>query len=241
MTAPAADRPRRSATRPSSRRSAVTPVLVRQLRNGIEESVHRGDIVEADASGALIRVLGDPDRVVTLRSTVKPFGALALIEAGGIKAFDLQPAEIAILASSHSGEDLHVRTLQGIFRRAPCQPGAPGLRVGGDAARRAHRGASGPRRREGRADPPHVLRPALGLAPALEAQRLGSDRLLATDAPLAGRLPGGRRQGVRDDAGQAEDRHRRLRGRDLRLPIARGRPGLCLPGGSGRGPHQGLA
>jgi L-asparaginase II len=118
VTAPAADRPRRSATRPSSRRSAVTPVLVRQLRNGIEESVHRGDIVEADASGALIRVLGDPDRVVTLRSTVKPFGALALIEAGGVKEFDLQPAEIAILASSHSGEDLHVRTLQGIFRRA---------------------------------------------------------------------------------------------------------------------------
>jgi L-asparaginase II len=96
----------------------VTPVLVRQLRNGIEESVHRGDIVEADASGELIRVLGDPDRIVTLRSTVKPFGALALIEAGGVAAFDLQPAEIAILASSHSGEDLHVRTLQGIFRRS---------------------------------------------------------------------------------------------------------------------------
>ena len=34
-----------------------------------------------------------------------------------IEAFDLGPAEIAILASSHSGEDLHVRTIQGIFRR----------------------------------------------------------------------------------------------------------------------------
>jgi L-asparaginase II len=96
----------------------MTPVLVRQMRNGIEESVHRGDIVEADVDGGLIRVLGDPDRVVTLRSTVKPFGALALIEAGGIEAFDLQPSEIAILTSSHSGEDVHVRTLQGIYRRA---------------------------------------------------------------------------------------------------------------------------
>ncbi len=55
---------------------------------------------------------------MTLRSTVKPFGAVAAIEAGVIAAFDLGPAEIAILASSHSGEDLHVRTLQGIFRRA---------------------------------------------------------------------------------------------------------------------------
>lgn len=101
----------------ASRTRGVPPILVRQIRNGIEESVHRGDIVEVDAAGRLIRQLGDPDRTVTLRSTVKPFGALALIEAGGIQAFDLEPPEIAILASSHSGEDLHVRTLQGLYRR----------------------------------------------------------------------------------------------------------------------------
>lgn len=88
------------------------------MRDGIEESVHRGDIVEADATGRLIRVLGDPERIVTLRSTVKPFGAVALLEAGGVEAFDLAPEEIAILASSHSGEDIHVRTLQAIYRRS---------------------------------------------------------------------------------------------------------------------------
>jgi L-asparaginase II len=115
--APATPRARRS-TRPSPRGRGAAPILVRQVRNGIEESVHRGDIVEVDAAGRLIRQLGDPDRVVTLRSTVKPFGVLALLEAGGIKAFDLEPAEIAILASSHSGEDLHVRTLQAVYRRA---------------------------------------------------------------------------------------------------------------------------
>jgi L-asparaginase II len=96
----------------------VSPIVARQVRNGIEESVHRGDIVETDAAGRIIRQLGDPDRLVTLRSTVKPFGLLALIEAGGIATFDLEPAEIAILASSHSGEDLHVRTLQGLYRRS---------------------------------------------------------------------------------------------------------------------------
>jgi L-asparaginase II len=95
-----------------------TPILVRQVRNGIEESVHRGDIVEADVDGRLIRTLGDPERVVTLRSTVKPFGVVALIEAGGIEAFQLDGPELAIMASSHSGEDAHVRTLQGMFRRA---------------------------------------------------------------------------------------------------------------------------
>ncbi len=122
MTVPASPahrilaKPQRPAPR-AVRSRGVPPVLVRQVRDGIEESVHRGDIVEVDPVGRVIRQLGDPDRTVTLRSTVKPFGVVALIEAGGIEAFDLEPAEIAILASSHSGEDLHVRTLQGIYRR----------------------------------------------------------------------------------------------------------------------------
>jgi L-asparaginase II len=120
---PAIPRARRT-TKPSARVRGAAPVLVRQVRNGIEESVHRGDIVEVDAAGRLIRQLGDPDRIVTLRSTVKPFGALAIIEAGGVTTFDLESAEIAILASSHSGEDLHVRTLQGIYRRTGVSQGS---------------------------------------------------------------------------------------------------------------------
>jgi L-asparaginase II len=110
--------PRPSTRRPGTRTRIIPPILVRQIRNGIEESVHRGDIVEVDRDGRLIRGLGDPDRLVTLRSCVKPFGVVALIEAGGIEAFDLEPPEIAIMASSHSGEDLHVRTIQGMYRRA---------------------------------------------------------------------------------------------------------------------------
>ena len=116
MPAPAAPI-RQRASRPAARGRVATPILARQLRNGIEESVHRGDIVETDAAGRILRQLGDPDRLVTLRSTVKPFGAVALVEAGGIEAFDLEGPELAILASSHSGEDLHVRTLQAIYRR----------------------------------------------------------------------------------------------------------------------------
>lgn len=125
MTAPAnpANPSAGRAIRTASRARGAPPVLVRQVRNGIEESVHRGDIVEVDAAGRLIRQVGDPDRLVTLRSTVKPFGVLAIIEAGGIKTFDLEPAEIAILASSHSGEDVHVRTLQGLYRRTGVSQG----------------------------------------------------------------------------------------------------------------------
>jgi L-asparaginase II len=88
------------------------------VRGEVEESVHRGDVVQADVDGVLIRGIGDPDRIANLRSCVKPFGVVALIEAGGIEALDLEPAEIALMASSHSGEDLHVRTLQALYRRA---------------------------------------------------------------------------------------------------------------------------
>ena len=103
--------PRTSRIRSRHRTRADTPVLLRHVRNGIEESLHRGDIVEADANGRLIRSLGDPDRVVTLRSTVKPFGVVALIEAGGIEAsvrgFLAQqrtPIEV-IVASDRSADD----------------------------------------------------------------------------------------------------------------------------------------
>jgi L-asparaginase II len=120
-TSPSSTRANRATPARPTRRPA--PILVRQMRGGIEESVHRGDIVEVDVDGALIRGLGDPDRVANLRSCVKPFGVVALIEAGGIEAFDLEPPEIAIMASSHSGEDLHVRTLQAMYRRAGVSQG----------------------------------------------------------------------------------------------------------------------
>jgi L-asparaginase II len=65
----------------------------------------------------MLRVLGDPDHVVYLRSCVKPFGVVALLEARGVTDLEVEPPELAIMASSHSGEDVHVRTLQAMYRR----------------------------------------------------------------------------------------------------------------------------
>lgn len=112
--------PGRPEPRPADRARGrgPAPVLVRQLRGDVVESEHRGHVVEVDAAGRLLHAVGDPERPVTLRSTAKPFGLVALLEAGGRDAFELSDAELAFLASSHSGEDLHVRTLHGIFRRA---------------------------------------------------------------------------------------------------------------------------
>jgi L-asparaginase II len=107
----------RSTPRQSDANRAA-PVLVRQMRGETVESRHRGAIVEVGIEGTVRRALGDTAVVVNLRSAVKPFGLAAFVEAGGVKEFDLSSTELAIMAGSHSGEDLHVRTLQGILRRA---------------------------------------------------------------------------------------------------------------------------
>jgi L-asparaginase II len=96
----------------------IPPVLAQQVRGGIVESVHRGHVVRVDETGRVTHVAGDPEAVVTLRSCAKPFTLVALVEAGGVRDFGLSPAELALMASSHSGEDLHVRTLQAVYRRS---------------------------------------------------------------------------------------------------------------------------
>jgi L-asparaginase II len=93
------------------------------MQEGFEASAHRGDIVEVDTSGRVVRALGDPNRPVLLGTCGGPLAAAVLVEAGGVDAFELEPAEIALLAGTHSGEDLHVRTLQAIFRRSTLSQG----------------------------------------------------------------------------------------------------------------------
>ncbi len=99
-------------------RGAAAPVLVEVRRGTIVESRHRGHIVQVNARGEVQWGIGDPDVLVTLRSAVKPFGVAALVDGGGVEAYNLTEQELAVMAASHTGEDAHVRTLQAVFRRA---------------------------------------------------------------------------------------------------------------------------
>jgi L-asparaginase II len=93
-------------------------VLVEVRRGTVVESRHRGHIVQVNAKGEVQWGIGDPDVLVTLRSAVKPFGVAALVEGGGVEAYNLTDQELAVMSASHTGEDAHVRTLQAVFRRA---------------------------------------------------------------------------------------------------------------------------
>jgi L-asparaginase II len=123
-SAPARPAPRRTAARSSVPRAAryprtaAPPVLVEVRRDGIVESRHRGHVVQVAADGRVERGVGDPDVLVTLRSAIKPFALVALIESGAADEFRLSGPELAVMAASHAGEDLHVRTLQAVMRRS---------------------------------------------------------------------------------------------------------------------------
>jgi L-asparaginase II len=93
-------------------------VLVEVRRGPILESRQRGHVVVVDAAGRVEQGVGDPDFITSLRSAVKPFAVLALIEAGGVEAFHLTDQELAVMCASHNGEDAHVRTVQAVLRRA---------------------------------------------------------------------------------------------------------------------------
>ncbi len=115
--------PVRSTTRPALPRAryprgAAAPVLVEIRRGPILESRHRGHVVVVDSAGRVEQGIGDPDFMTSLRSAVKPFALLALIEAGAVESFHLTDPELAVMTASHNGEDAHVRTIQAVLRRA---------------------------------------------------------------------------------------------------------------------------
>lgn len=84
------------------------------VRSGVIESRHFGWLVALDAEGETAVTLGNVSDQILPRSTTKPLQALACIRAGA----DLSDEELAIAAGSHTGEDAHVATVQGILARA---------------------------------------------------------------------------------------------------------------------------
>jgi L-asparaginase II len=91
--------------------------LVEVTRGGRVESIHYGAVAVVDAQGRLVAHAGDPDLTTYLRSAVKPFQLLPLVESGGADRFGLSDEELAVMAASHSGEPRHLDTVRGILEK----------------------------------------------------------------------------------------------------------------------------
>lgn len=94
-----------------------TVKLVEVTRGILVESVHRGAVVVVDREGRIMARAGNPGLVTYIRSAAKPIQAVPVIEGGSADHFGLTAGEIALLTSSHSGEEEHVEGVKGIMNK----------------------------------------------------------------------------------------------------------------------------
>lgn len=80
------------------------------------ESCHYGHLVVVGPDGRVIGALGDPDHVIFLRSTAKPFQAAASLQLAGDT--ELPPALLAVGWSSHRGEPAQLEAVRELLTRA---------------------------------------------------------------------------------------------------------------------------
>lgn len=131
--------------------------LVNIYRGGLLESFHTGSIAVVDSTGKLLAYAGDPTESTFVRSAVKPFQAIAVLQEGAATEFDLSPEEIALVCSSHGGEAHHVATAAAILRKGDLdesdllcgahipldERAAVDLRMSGEPATPLHNNCSG--------------------------------------------------------------------------------------------------
>ncbi len=96
----------------------MSPILVEVTRGQAVESVHRGSIAISDASGRVLKSIGDVERPVYPRSAIKPMQALYLAESGAMEHFNLEESTLALASASHNGEDIHVKGVDTILHQA---------------------------------------------------------------------------------------------------------------------------
>ena len=97
---------------------------VRLLREGIVESVHRVQAVVADNRGRTLSVAGNPETATFIRSSLKPFQALAVTSTGTLERYNLTDRDLAIICSSHQGTVEQARQVFNILWRCDVDPSA---------------------------------------------------------------------------------------------------------------------
>ena len=117
--------------------------LVETTRGGRMESGHLGALVVTDAAGTVLQSLGNPYLVNFPRSSLKAFQLASTIAHGAAERFGFGDREIAVMASSHSGEEIHVAAVLDVLNRIEAPPEVlacgPHLPLGLDAAERMQR------------------------------------------------------------------------------------------------------
>ncbi len=170
--------------------------LIEVRRGAIVESRHRGHIVAVTNDDRLLARLGAPETVTYLRSSAKPHQAIPLVASGAADRFHFTPEEIALACGSHSGEPVHVATVERMLEKIgltadelKCGVHEPFSR---EAARELRRQGSAPNVLQNNCSGKHTGMLALALhlgAPAEEYDQLHSpvqQLILRTVAEFSG-------------------------------------------------------
>ena len=104
------------------KRTQANSLELRLLREGIIESRHIVHAVVCDNRGRVLSVAGDAETATFIRSSLKPFQALAVINTGTLEKFDLNDLDLAIITSSHNGNMEQVRQVFNILWRSDIDP-----------------------------------------------------------------------------------------------------------------------
>jgi L-asparaginase len=106
------------------KRNQAAALEIRLLREGIPESVHTAQAVVCDERGRMLSVAGSAEATCFIRSSLKPFQALAVTTSGVMEQYGLSDRDLAIICSSHKGDMEQVRQVFNILWRCDLDPSA---------------------------------------------------------------------------------------------------------------------
>jgi L-asparaginase II len=93
------------------------PQLAIRTRSGRVESIHSGIICVTDSLNHILHSIGNTRAGLFLRSSGKPFLAVAFVHSGAMQKFNITQKELAVICSSHSGQAFHRRTVLSILNK----------------------------------------------------------------------------------------------------------------------------
>jgi len=103
-----------------------SPARIVGHRGEVVETEHAVSVAVARPDGAVVAWAGDPRRVTPIRSTAKPFQALALFVSGAAERFAVSSEELALACASHQGTPRHTALAAGLLGRLGLDEGALG-------------------------------------------------------------------------------------------------------------------
>lgn len=106
------------------KRTTTSKINVHLLREGIIESVHYVEATVCDNKGRVLLVAGCSETNAFIRSSLKPFQALAVTSTGTLERYSLTDKDLAIMCSSHQGTVEQSRQVFNILWRSDVDPNA---------------------------------------------------------------------------------------------------------------------